>query len=81
MQKHFMESDSFGIRLDTKLMIAKIEHNKKILKKQRLFKPMTQKLITTQMMYQKWISLLLFLKLTWSLIPIIVGLILVQQDL
>jgi hypothetical protein len=46
-----------------------------------LFKPMTQKLITTQMMYQKWISLLLFLKLTWSLIPIIVGLILVQQDL
>jgi hypothetical protein len=53
MQKHFMESDSFGIRLDTKLMIAKIEHNKKILKKQRLFKPTTQKLITTQMMYQK----------------------------
>jgi len=76
-----MESDSFGIILDTKLMVAKIEHNKKILKQQRLFTPMTQKLITTQMMYQKWISLLLFLKLTWSLIPIIVGLILVQQDL
>jgi len=27
-----MESDSFGIQLDTKLMIAKIKHNKKILK-------------------------------------------------
>jgi hypothetical protein len=48
-----MESDSFGIRLDTKLMIAKIKHNKKILKKQRLFKRMTQRLISTQMMCQK----------------------------
>jgi hypothetical protein len=28
MLKHFMENDSFATRLDTKLMIAKIEHNK-----------------------------------------------------